>query len=270
MRTFIASAGRRRLRQSLAGPLRRLDDPHPLFRHRHSRMPVWLWLGFPLGVFAGALAFRLVSPEAFAWYVNDERGFGENLTAVLFLLSAAAAAVLARSQPVRAVGWLRTGFWLVAATAFLIAGEEWSWGQHFFLWQTPDWVAEVNKQQETNLHNMAERALDQKPRALAAVLILIGGCLVPLARARGWLAWLERSRVLAWLVPEATLAPTALLVFAPRLFDRLQVWTGTTLPPPFDISTRHHQELQETFIAMTVFLYLLALLARLRQWRRTR
>lgn len=250
--------------------LRFLDHPHPQFAVRRSGLPAWLWVGLPLGFFLGALAIRMVSPEAFVWYVNDERGFGENLTAVLFVLTAVAAAYVALSDGVRQVGWLRLCFWLLAALAVVVAGEEWSWGQHFFLWDTPEWMAAVNKQQETNLHNMAERALDQKPRAIAAAVILIGGCLLPLARARGYLGWMERGRVLAWLTPEVTLAPAAALVFAPRIFDRLQVWTGTALPPPFDISTRHHQEVQETMIAIAVFLYVLALAMRVRQYRRSR
>jgi hypothetical protein len=49
--------------------------------------------------------------------------------------------------------------------------------------------------------------------------------------------------------------PVALLVFVPRMFDRIQVWFGAGLLSPFDIRTRYHQELQETFLAMTVCLY---------------
>lgn len=245
-----------------------MDSTHPLYAVRRSGMPAWVWIGLPVAFFAGALGMRLVSPDAFVWYINDERGFGENLTAVMFLLSAGLAVMLARTEGVREVQWLRVAFWALAAAAIFVAGEEASWGQHFFGWGTPEWVADLNKQQETNLHNMAERALDQKPRAFAAAAILVGGCLVPLLRARGWLRWMDRWRVLAWLIPEVTLAPTAVFVFAPRIFDRIQVWFDTTLPPPFDISTRHHQEMQETFIAMTVFVYLLTLALRVRRWKR--
>ncbi len=40
-----------------------------------------------------------------------------------------------------------------ALGSLYIAGEEMSWGQHFFHWNTPEYWAEVNRQQETNLHN---------------------------------------------------------------------------------------------------------------------
>ena len=38
---------------------------------------------------------------------------------------------------------------------FLGAGEEVSWGQRIFGWQTPEELAQVNVQQETNLHTLA-------------------------------------------------------------------------------------------------------------------
>ena len=40
-----------------------------------------------------------------------------------------------------------------ALSCLYIAGEEMSWGQHFFHWNTPEYWAEVNRQEETNLHN---------------------------------------------------------------------------------------------------------------------
>lgn len=58
-----------------------------------------------------------------------------------------------------------------------------------------------------------------------------------------------------------------MLVFLPRVFDRVQVWFDVALPPPFDIPTRHHQEMQETFIGMTVFLYITTLALRVWRWK---
>jgi hypothetical protein len=41
-----------------------------------------------------------------------------------------------------------------ALSCLYIAGEEMSWGQHFFHWKTPEYWAMVNRQEETNLHNI--------------------------------------------------------------------------------------------------------------------
>ena len=59
------------------------------------------------------------------------------------------------------------------------AGEEISWAQHLVGWGTPHWWADLNDQGETNLHNVSSW-LDQKPRALLEVGIVIGGIVLPL------------------------------------------------------------------------------------------
>lgn len=259
------STGRRGIAQRMLRPFA-ADDP--LFHERTAAPPAWLWLGLPLGFAAVSLILRAVDPDAFAHWINSEYGFGENLTAVLFAATAPLAFALARADGLRRLRWPSLGLYVVAGLAVLVAGEEWSWGQHFFRWGTPEWVAAVNKQNETNLHNMADRALDQKPRAIIAAVIFIGAVVLPLLRRAGQLRWLDRYPVAAWLLPGATLVPAGLLVFAPRILDRLQVWFGVVLPPPFDLSTRHHQELQETSIAIAVFLYFLTLYLRVRAARR--
>jgi hypothetical protein len=72
--------------------------------------------------------------------------------------------------------------WAMACTYF--AGEEASWGQWYFGWESPEWFESVNDQGETNLHNMSSWA-DQKPRALVELFILISGVIIPLCRMLG-------------------------------------------------------------------------------------
>ena len=57
-----------------------------------------------------------------------------------------------------------------------------SWGQHFFHWNTPDYWAEVNRQQETNLHN-TYAVFEKYPRAILEIGVVIGGILIPIAAA---------------------------------------------------------------------------------------
>jgi len=47
---------------------------------------------------------------------------------------------------------------LLALVLFVMAGEELSWGQRIFHWDTPADYAKVNAQGETNLHNLATQA----------------------------------------------------------------------------------------------------------------
>ena len=79
-----------------------------------------------------------------------EDSAAELLTAVLFggsgLALFLAAGAAGRS-------WLRWVYILAGLGALFVAGEELSWGQHIFGFATPDSLAEINFQRETNLHN---------------------------------------------------------------------------------------------------------------------
>ena len=57
-------------------------------------------------------------------------------------------------------------------------GEEISWGQHFFNWESPDFFENKNNQKETNLHNISN-LFDQLPRTLVLIWCgLIAFCVV--------------------------------------------------------------------------------------------
>jgi len=71
--------------------------------------------------------------------------------------------------------------WLALGTigAFYIAGEEISWGQWIFFWKTPEAWQVINDQKETNLHNVSSW-LDQKPRIVLEIGVIMGGLILPL------------------------------------------------------------------------------------------
>ncbi len=231
--------------------------------------PVWsvVWLGLPLVLIGITLTLKIFDDKLFIWWVADETGGGENLTAILFLVAGILAFIVANRNDVMLPRWLRIAFYTIALLAILIAGEEMSWGQHFFGWETPDWIAAVNIQDETNLHNMAERALDQKPRAVVVIIIFIFGVLVPLFRRN--FSWLDGYPVLNWLMPGRLMIPTALGVVLPRLADRVQVWFDVLAPPLLDMPSPYYQEFQELFIASFVFVYVLNIFLRVRRFERT-
>jgi hypothetical protein len=54
---------------------------------------------------------------------------------------------------------------------FYFLGEELSWGQHLFKWESPDFFISHNNQNETNLHNMSN-LLNEVPR----YLVLLSCC----------------------------------------------------------------------------------------------
>jgi len=103
------------------------------------------------------LASLVIWQVAPLYFSNDfaaEDRLVENATAVFLFV---AALVLLR----RADGFARrgarvaAGLSLIYALLFVFAsGEEISWGQRLFGWGTPEFFAEHNYQDETNLHNL--------------------------------------------------------------------------------------------------------------------
>ncbi len=90
-----------------------------------------------------------------------EFGFGvedgpiEYGTAIGLFLSAMVLAWMA-VKTARSGGTGRSLWLVLYAVAFLFgAGEEISWGQRIFGWQTTEFFLEHNRQMETNLHNLA-------------------------------------------------------------------------------------------------------------------
>ena len=70
--------------------------------------------------------------------------------------------------------WLAVLFaCLVIIILFVMAGEELSWGQRIFGWATPEVFANLNKQGETNFHNMATQVF-QNTLYFGGWLLLVG------------------------------------------------------------------------------------------------
>lgn len=61
----------------------------------------------------------------------------------------------------------------MGALFFWAAGEEISWGQHILGTVTPDWLAKINGQQETNLHNINKKFFDRWLERFTVLLAVI-------------------------------------------------------------------------------------------------
>ncbi len=210
--------------------------------------PHWFWLPF-LVVLAQLLA-RHYSPEIFERYFESENGLIELLTpAVLVpgIVFGIMALRMHRYLPTRnALAWLA----MVTLGALYMAGEEVSWGQWLFYWDTPDAFMEINDQQETNLHNTSAW-LDQKPRLLLELWALFGALYA-------WWRQMQRKEPDAkttayWFWPTLPLAWTGLLSALAMMPERVRDWWDIRLGSPFDIRVTETQELVLAFF-MTYFL----------------
>ena len=188
-------------------------------------------------------------------------GLAENLTVLVLIIGILAAGYgLARYHRLMpdllSKGWLF--MWILACIYF--AGEEASWGQWYFQWESPELFKQINDQEETNLHNMSSW-FDQKPRLVVELWLLIAGFILPLIRVlRGeeesaspdsWRNWVK--------VP--TLCLSAALFF---VLVRIADWVSIETIYRFGNS-----EMREFSIAMFLAFYLGSYLVRLRLLAKT-
>ena len=215
-------------------------------------LPKWLTVYLPLAIILYPL---LLAIPGWNWEATVYREFGliENLT-VLFLALAFYWSCRALSQP----GSTFRFIWLLllAAGAFVFLGEEISWGQHFGKWTTPAEWSEVNRQRETNLHNVkgwSEFIFTTLARNGLCVGALVGSILGP------W--WARRGRMPSgpacikfWLFPAAQTALVAVLLnlsVVPRKVARKILETDLTLP----YYGHEDGEMKEVLIALFIMLY---------------
>jgi hypothetical protein len=185
-----------------------------------------------------------------------EFGLLENLT-VLFLLLGVMAGTRILALDTRSVrGPLKAWVLLIVAGAIYFAGEEISWGQHFFGWGTPEGWARINEQAETNLHNTSA-LFNQLPRTLLTAAALLGGVAAPLwIRARG----APPARFPVWLWPTLSCLPAALLAVTISWPGKLLRATGLD-QGGLDIGPG---ETKEALLGLFIMLYLVSLSRRLR------
>jgi hypothetical protein len=149
------------------------------------------------------------------------------------------------------------GYWVLlwSLACIYFAGEEVSWGQWFFGWDTPEFIAGLNDQGETNLHNVSSW-LDQKPRLLVELFIFVAGFLVPLWRVLG-----TRKSIGGFAWEDWIYAPNALLV-AGMMFVTVKI--ADWLPEPV-FGNLGDSELCEFVIAWFLMWYLIFYAVRLRR-----
>ncbi|NJK49632.1 hypothetical protein HC931_17080 [Candidatus Gracilibacteria bacterium] len=83
-----------------------------------------------------------------------EGGFVEYGTTLTYILAFAFSLPIGNYFIKQKQNLLGVIYYLLAILFLFIALEEVSWGQTFFKWETPDFLEEVNVQQETSLHNL--------------------------------------------------------------------------------------------------------------------
>lgn len=216
-------------------------------------LPPSVYLTVPIVFVASAYYLQWLALDR--TYLFSEHGVYELLTFIFLLIAVGIDIRLLSGR--RGQGLFKPWIGLLLLGTIYFAGEEISWGQHFFAWSTPaEWQA-INDQDETNLHNV-HALLDQLPRNLLTLAALLGGIAMPLWRAIK--AYQPSSLTPAgWLWPTWICLPTCVLLLAVSLFDD---WVEARAGLPLWLDTSGG-ELKEGLLALFILFYSASLLRRL-------
>jgi hypothetical protein len=195
-----------------------LPGPYRPFARDPGWSEAWWWLAIPVLFALFVIGAWKQYPDWYLQRVKPE-GYGilEFSQFTIILAAFALAARLLFMPFVRRRPFVFAITLTAALSCLYIAGEEVSWGQHFFHWNTPDYWVEVNRQAETNLHN-TYAVFEKYPRAVLEIGVVIGGILIPIAAA--FAPWLRACR-LSLFFPPAALMPSAIGAMAFKLSDIL-------------------------------------------------
>ena len=211
-----------------------------------NKIPKILWLWIPLAIAIGQVILELTVDKTIVSISHSENGPHE-LMQFFFITMAGVVAALILIKFHSVMNLLIKAWIFIALLACIyVSGEEVSWGQHFFDWTTPDFWSELNDQQETNLHNTSSW-LDQKPRLILEIGVIVGGLLMPLIE-KFKPSWLKTKFEV--LYPPITLWVTALMAELPKYIEKINNELGN------DFFVRE-SEIQELFFFYFVLLYLI-------------
>ncbi len=214
-------------------------------------LPKIIWLILPVLIAVMPYVARFITLESDK-YMYTESGVIENITFVS-LLVAIIATILFLKASVN-FRFLKIWMFIFLLGSIYYAGEEISWGQHYFGWATPESWTSVNDQQETNLHNTAA-IFDQIPRTLLSIAALIGGVLIPLFR-RFKNHSPNEGAFFDWLLPTYVCLPAALLSLLVSWHEKLYELLDMSIPVVLDVRAG---ETKECLLALFMMMYALSI-----------
>lgn len=233
---------------------------------RARDLPIWITSLVPCVIMLAFIVSVAVNFGTAPWWLAPEDSFFEHGT-VIILLPGIAAGFYAFFKGRFPRRWLRWWILCWALACIYFAGEECSWGQHYFGWETPETLAEINKQDETNLHNTSSW-LNMKPRAVVELWILIGGIIIPVARLfekpRPSPPRPDPARAEDWFWPTSVGIAAASMNYVGRAFDAIRHRFDKEEHTYKVLTEIGSSEGREFFVALFLSVYLLSVAARVR------
>lgn len=211
-----------------------------------------IWLLGPITIFLIPYISRIITDQAYT-FMYMESGWVELSTVVFLVFTIIFSILFIKNHNFLDQSWLKVWFILLILGSIYFAGEEASWGQHFFGWSTPDAWSVINDQQETNLHNTSA-IFDQIPRTLLSLAAVIGGFLVPLFQKISN-KYPAPGTAQYWFWPTYVCIPVAILSLVVSWHEKAYEIFGSEVPSILDIRSG---EVKESLLALFMMIYALS------------
>lgn len=187
--------------------------------------------------------------------LTGEDGIAENVQVLIYMITFVLALITVRIQWQAKERLIALLYVVLCAGLVFLIGEEISWGQRIFGWGTAGVFAEINQQQETNLHNI--RGVQD---LFKWVQLLVGayGVFLPLLVKRVRIFPALR-KVLAAITPHESLMPYFGAMFVWKLYRNL-------IPAPgrWEFRLAEYNEVIELVLALGLFFFMVYQLRRRR------
>lgn len=210
------------------------------------------------------LGFNLIEQGPFyEWLLRSEYSFIENLT-VLFAFVGAMISfkLISMSQNLPMPTFFKVWFILFTIALIYLGGEEASWGQHIFGWESSEYFKQNNQMYETNLHNLTPN-MEQVPKILLHIAAVFGGLLWPLLiRVKN--IQLDKTGFWYWLMPNKAVVTSCFLAIAVRLWERYYAWMQIKPEYAERDAFKELKEANETFLVLFMLIYLVSIFYRLK------
>lgn len=220
-----------------------------------------IFLSLPFAISILPFLIKYFDRKLYKKIILGEFGIIENATLVFLIIAIVVGVLVIKdlSGKSKGLNLLKAWIILLSVGCFYFAGEEISWGQHFFGWGTPVSISEINNQGETNLHNI-NSLFDHIPRITLTILTLIGGVLVPIYKYLT--KWeIKESSLLYWLLPTYVCLPTAFLSLTITFPKKIAKLLTGDYPKFLSI---HGGEMKECLLALFLMVYICSIFIRLK------
>lgn len=212
-----------------------------------------IWLIFPTVILFIPYISRIVSENAYL-FMYMESGWIEVSTVIFLIVAIIFSVLFLKAHNFSNYNWFRWCIVLLIFGCIYFAGEEISWGQHIYGWETPESWSAINDQSETNLHNTSP-LFDQIPRTLLSIAALVGGVLVPLYRFITK-NFPNQHSINFWLWPTYVCLPTALFSQLVSWHEKFYKVLNIEIPVALDIRAG---EVKESLLALFILIYVLSI-----------